>query len=75
MQTLIVLFTVHLMLTQYYMLYSGQWASLLNLIFKVMFPNPTFTTLAITELLNRDVAQGNLWMEIYGVMACAILLQ
>jgi len=69
------LFTVRLMLTQYYMLYSGQWASLLNLIFKVMFPNLTFSAFAKTELLNRDVVQVNLWMEIYGVMTCAILLR
>jgi len=56
------LFTVRLMLTQYYMLYSGQWASLLNLIFKVMFPNLTFSAFAKTELLNRDVVQVNLHM-------------
>jgi hypothetical protein len=68
-------FTVHLMLTQYYMLCSGQWASLQTLIFKVMFRNSTFSTFAKTELLKHDVLQVNLWMEVYSVMSCAILLR
>jgi len=39
-------FTVHLMLTQYYMFYSVQCASLQTLI---------FSALTITELLKHDV--------------------
>ena len=45
MQTQIVVFTVHLILTQYYTLYRGERASLVTLIFREF---------AVTKLLKRD---------------------
>ena len=47
------------------MLYNGQWASLLILLFMAF---------AITKLLKRDVIRVFFVMEIYRIMACAILL-
>jgi hypothetical protein len=50
-------FTVPLILTQYYVFHSAQWARALNLHFLGAF--------AITELLKRDVVRVFLMMEMY----------
>ena len=58
-------FTVHLILTQYYMLYCGEWASVVTLIFREF---------AITELLKVDVNRNFFMMEMYITVSCAIVL-